>query len=400
MKVFRKLAWGLLFVVAASLTGATTVMAQSRMYGSVNSFYDDLAPYGRWINSIEFGEAWVPNVERGFQPYATRGHWVMTEFGNTWVSDYEWGWAPFHYGRWTFDDYYGQWIWIPDNQWGPAWVNWRSDNDYYGWAPLGPGVNININIPSARWIFVPKRYFMTSNVYNYCVPRERVVYVYRNTTVINNIYVNGNRRYASGPYRDDIERNTRQRVNVYRIDNYDRPSRTIEHDGSLRVYRPENRERSGRYSDYNDRRDDNRYRRDNSDNRPYGNSPDRNNSKPDTWNGSRDDGNSSRSRDYNQERDRSQNERYGRQQNEGQGRMTPNPSAGSSSSDQPRTRPETQPNNSGGSYNRPERSRDNSSPSSRGENNPGSRERSSTDEGNSNSNGNAGDSRRSRPVRG
>jgi len=87
MKVFRKLALGLLFIVAASLTGATTVMAQSRMYGSVNSFYDDLAPYGRWVNSREFGEAWIPNVERGFQPYATRGHWVMTEFGNSWVSD-------------------------------------------------------------------------------------------------------------------------------------------------------------------------------------------------------------------------------------------------------------------------------------------------------------------------
>jgi len=253
--MFRKLALGLLFIVAASVTGATTVMAQSRMYGSFNSFYDDLAPYGRWANNREYGEVWIPNVERGFQPYATRGHWAVTEYGNTWVSDYDWGWAPFHYGRWAFDDFYG-WIWVPGQEWGPAWVSWRSDNDYYGWAPLGPGVdvNININIPVARWIFVPKRYIVQRNVYDYCVPRQRVEYVYRNTVVINNIYVNGNRRYASGPYRNDMERSTRQRIDVYRVENYGRPGRMEERDGALRVYRPESNQRRDHYSGDNDSR--------------------------------------------------------------------------------------------------------------------------------------------------
>jgi len=44
----------------------------------------------------------------------------MTDDGMTWVSDYNWGWAPFHYGRWDYNDSYG-WFWIPDNEWGPAW---------------------------------------------------------------------------------------------------------------------------------------------------------------------------------------------------------------------------------------------------------------------------------------
>lgn len=237
--MFRKLALGLLIVLAASLSGASIVTAQSRMYGSDISFYNELAPYGRWIDNRDYGRVWIPNVERNFRPYATRGYWAMTDYGNTWVSDYDWGWAPFHYGRWTFDDYYG-WIWIPGNEWAPAWVSWRSDNDNYGWAPLGPGIDIDINIhiPLERWIFVPKRYIVQRNVYDYCLPRQRVVYVYRNATVINNVYVNGARRYCSGPYRDDIEYYTRQKVNVCRVESNGRPGRMEERDGVLRVYRP------------------------------------------------------------------------------------------------------------------------------------------------------------------
>ena len=79
----------------------------------VESFYDELAPYGQWRQYPGYGNAWVPNAGPGFQPYASNGHWVMTEYGNTWVSDYDWGWAPFHYGRWIYDPAYGGWLWIP-----------------------------------------------------------------------------------------------------------------------------------------------------------------------------------------------------------------------------------------------------------------------------------------------
>jgi hypothetical protein len=97
-------------------------------------FYDDLSPYGQWVQTPEYGRVWIPDAGPDFQPYASNGHWVMTEYGNTWVSDYAWGWAPFHYGRWYQDRYRG-WAWIPGRDWGPAWVSWRSGGGYYGWAP-------------------------------------------------------------------------------------------------------------------------------------------------------------------------------------------------------------------------------------------------------------------------
>jgi len=101
---------------------------------SSQDFYDELAPYGTWVSDPRYGDVWVPDAEEGFRPYATRGHWVLTEYGNTWVSDYPWGWATFHYGRWHYDDYYG-WEWIPGYEWAPAWVSWRQGGGYYGWAP-------------------------------------------------------------------------------------------------------------------------------------------------------------------------------------------------------------------------------------------------------------------------
>ena len=203
-------------------------------------FYDELGPYGQWVQTPEYGNVWIPDVEPGFQPYATNGHWVVTEFGNTWVSDYAWGWAPFHYGRWYQDRYRG-WAWVPGNDWGPAWVSWRSGGGYYGWAPLGPGININVNvnIPFNYWTFVPQIYITSPRLYSYCVPRPRVVNIYQNTTIINNVYRVNNRSYAYGPRREEIESVTRRSVPVYRIENAGRPGRTVVRDNSVGIYRPD-----------------------------------------------------------------------------------------------------------------------------------------------------------------
>src|SRR6516162_9042894 len=110
---------------------------------SYQAFYDQLSPYGTWINYPGYGYVWMPNAGPGFKPYATSGHWVYTDAGWTWNSDFGWGWAPFHYGRWFFDASYG-WMWIPGYEWSPAWVSWRTNSEYYGWAPLGPGISVNV----------------------------------------------------------------------------------------------------------------------------------------------------------------------------------------------------------------------------------------------------------------
>src|ERR1700742_2282003 len=78
------------------------------------TFYDQLSPYGQWVNDPDYGYVWMPEVSADFKPYATDGHWVYTDEGWTWDSDYAWGWAAFHYGRWFFKDGYG-WMWLPGN---------------------------------------------------------------------------------------------------------------------------------------------------------------------------------------------------------------------------------------------------------------------------------------------
>lgn len=223
------------------LTGtAQRVMAQDEDI-SLQSFYDELSPYGTWIQDSQYGYVWRPDVEQSdFRPYYSNGRWVMTEYGNTWVSDYDWGWAPFHYGRWVYNRY-SQWVWIPDTVWGPAWVSWRSGGGYYGWAPMGPGMNININfnIPDLWWVFVPQR-----NIYYNNFPRyysRRNVTIIHNTTIINNVYSRNSRNYYTGPRADDIRRSTRQAVPVYSIDRSSRPGRSSISGNKVEIYRPNGR---------------------------------------------------------------------------------------------------------------------------------------------------------------
>src|SRR5580698_2309829 len=134
------------------------------------TFYNELSPYGQWVNDPTYGYVWVPGVDQSFYPYGSSGHWIYTDYGWTWVSDYAWGWAPFHYGRWFFQSRYG-WIWAPGTQWGPAWVVWRHSPGYYGWAPLAPGISLSVAIgggwtlPADRWRFVPERNVYDPHVY-------------------------------------------------------------------------------------------------------------------------------------------------------------------------------------------------------------------------------------------
>ncbi len=195
-----------LSVIALHGCGPTSVIVQSTPPpappppppappASYQTFYDALSPYGQWINNPEYGYVWMPSVAPDFTPYGSNGHWVYTDQGWTWASDYPWGWAAFHYGRWFFEDGYG-WMWIPGNEWAPAWVSWRRSPDYYGWAPLGPQVTINVsngggyNPPNHYWHFVPQQYVASPHVNNYVVNQQQNVTIIQNTTVIHNTTIN------------------------------------------------------------------------------------------------------------------------------------------------------------------------------------------------------------------
>jgi hypothetical protein len=107
-------------------------------------FYDNLAPYGNWVQRANYGWVWTPkDVASTWRPYQA-GHWVWSDEGWTWLSDEPFGWATYHYGRWYQDPELG-WSWVPGNDWAPAWVSWQEGQNYVGWAPLPPGANVTQN---------------------------------------------------------------------------------------------------------------------------------------------------------------------------------------------------------------------------------------------------------------
>jgi hypothetical protein len=72
------------------LTIGTKQAQAQRASVSFQIFYDQLAPYGEWVNDPDYGYIWLPDVSQDFQPYATNGYWVNTQYGNTWYSNYDW----------------------------------------------------------------------------------------------------------------------------------------------------------------------------------------------------------------------------------------------------------------------------------------------------------------------
>jgi len=207
-------------------------------------FYDELSPYGTWVESPDYGYVWVPDVAPGFASYATNGYWVFTDDGWTWVSNYSWGWAPFHYGRWYTDPTYGP-MWVPDTEWGPGWVTWRRSRSYYGWAPIAPGVSVNVaysnnyNVPNNQWTFVRNDNFGRRNAHNYYVNSSNNVTIINNSTVINNTRIDNKRNvtYNAGPERAEVEKRAGRKFTPIAIKESNKPGQNLGKN-QLQIYRP------------------------------------------------------------------------------------------------------------------------------------------------------------------
>ena len=233
-----------LFIVLSSITWIAPQKANAQVSVSFQVFYDNLSPYGNWIDNSDYGYVWVPRISHGFIPYGTNGYWIFTNEGWTWVSNYSWGWAPFHYGRWFYDYYYG-WVWVPDNKWGPGWVIWRKSEGYYGWAPIGPGVSIDFayssgyRLPNDHWRFVRDRDFGRTDINNYYVSTSNYTTIISNSTVINNFREDRTRsvKYNEGPERTDVERRAAKTFAPVAIKESTRPAQNLRND-QLEMYRP------------------------------------------------------------------------------------------------------------------------------------------------------------------
>jgi len=210
-------------------------------------FYDQLSPFGYWVDMPGHGYVWIPNqVEYGWRPY-THGRWMWTDFGWTWVSEYRWGWAPFHYGRWGWDDGFG-WFWVPGHTWGPAWVSWRHGTTYLGWAPLPPGVRFTAGVGITRlprglhhryWVFVDGRYLTRSGLYRYVLPWERNPGLVGRTRVRTHIVHRNQMVINSGLELDVARRVSRRSIQKVRVSESGRPGATRLSARGIEIYRPE-----------------------------------------------------------------------------------------------------------------------------------------------------------------
>ena len=194
----KKFAVRALFVIAAMIgLAAQAARAQVNVDVTIGGFYDELAPYGRWVD-CSYGQCWVPaRVARDWQPYSN-GQWIYTEYGWTWVSNDPWGGNPYHYGTWASLPGYG-WSWVPGTVWAPAWVTWSYSNNYVGWAPLPPTVAFGsagysgspIVVSRAQYVFVPTNRFVGVNVTSVRVPAQQSAEIFRQTRAVTGFAVSG-----------------------------------------------------------------------------------------------------------------------------------------------------------------------------------------------------------------
>ncbi len=197
----------------------------------IDTFYDELGDYGQWVWHPRFGYVWLPeDVSPNWRPY-TVGHWVSTEdYGWYWESNEPFAWAVYHYGRWGYGPDYG-WFWVPGDTWAPAWVQWRYDDQYVGWAPIGPrregyayGVPVSYEPPIAEsWVFVQPRYMTSRAIRHYAVPIVDLGPVFLAATNVYRPQFRGGRVYNYGMPRDRVVRITKRQIyvkKIYKVDNW------------------------------------------------------------------------------------------------------------------------------------------------------------------------------------
>ena len=198
--------------------------------GDHQIFFAELSRFGEWLETRDYGYVWQPTalgVDPAWRPY-TRGRWVNSDQGWTWLSDEPFGWAVYHYGRWVLLARHG-WVWVPGDDWAPAWVSWRQNDDYLGWAPLppetlydevydyGPGIDLAYDVSPDYYNFVPVDHFYEP-VHSHCVPRATVITVIINTRNVTRFSMRNNHVHCGGPDFGWVNRHVRRPARRCQID--------------------------------------------------------------------------------------------------------------------------------------------------------------------------------------
>src|ERR1700704_2583142 len=203
----------------------------ARPTSGYSTFYTKLEPHGAWLETADYGYVWQPRQaesSRSWRPY-TNGRWVYTDAGWTWISEEPFGWATYHYGRWTRLRGIG-WVWVPGNEWAPAWVSWRKSNDYVGWGPLPPEARFDRRQGIRNWAdnyydigpdqyrFVATREFGNREMGRTIVPRERNVTIINQTTNVTNITYSTTTVVNNGPSYDEMRTRSQQPIERLRLE--------------------------------------------------------------------------------------------------------------------------------------------------------------------------------------
>jgi uncharacterized protein DUF6600 len=214
----RAIAWlaAALFLASMPILAGAAAPVQAQVAVKAD-FRTALEPHGTWRNSSRWGEVWVPsNRPHDWQPY-TVGHWVFTDdWGWYWIEDQSeavWGVVTYHYGRWVLED--DVWIWMPGEEWGPGWVNWRGSNrpaasgrsgsrtavaSYVGWSAMPPDEVVEEYWEEPRvWAFVRTRDFTAPVVARVVLPLSEREVAIRETVVINRTVVIREQGFAVNP---------------------------------------------------------------------------------------------------------------------------------------------------------------------------------------------------------
>jgi hypothetical protein len=201
---------------------------------SPEHFRTELAPYGEWVQGDQ-GQVWKPNVSAGWRPYYDGGHWTYTDSGWYWQSDYPWGDIAFHYGRWYFSLNAHGWVWVPGNDFAPAWVSWRHTDGYLGWAPLPPAarfeagvgltfngalaVDVDFGLAPDYYVFIDYDHFWEHDYRRFWLPRERWHEFYRRGVIMNGYRMEHGRFMVDGLGRERMGRLTHHEVAVAEMHN-------------------------------------------------------------------------------------------------------------------------------------------------------------------------------------
>jgi probable HAF family extracellular repeat protein len=187
-------------------------------------FYSRLSSDGDWVEAGDYGYVFSPHAahDGDWAPYRD-GHWVWTDRGWFWYSNEHFGWATYHYGRWVRISGQG-WCWVPGHEWAPAWVSWRHNSDYCGWAPLPPEATLSVNVGIGGWAdsyyglgpaaysFISYRSWGQPNYLRVLVPPAQNVQIIRQTTNITNIRIQNMIINNFGPKVETVAEFTHQNI--------------------------------------------------------------------------------------------------------------------------------------------------------------------------------------------